>query len=191
MMSVAQIPEPYRFNPWKHHLGWVSVCLERLKILPGDETLQSELIANVREINSNYADVYTGTYSLEELILHIGSQLANRGIADRSDYIAWLGDASFRILTLDDGSEWILREGIEPARYIHFHPSRSAPNIIRLHGNAWKTAVVMKLLLVGQDDYSLHTINEVRKKYLDLSPLKSNGNNSRLTPAFRLLEKIS
>jgi hypothetical protein len=190
MIPVVQIPEPYRFNPWKHHLGWVGHCLERLKTLPGDEILQSELIANVREINSNYVDVYIGGYSVEELILQIGSQLANLGITDQKSYVAWQGDASFRILTLDDGSEWILREGVEPARYIHFHPSRNAPAITRLHGNAWKTAIVMKILDVGEDDDSFHTINEVRKKYLDLSPLKSTGINSRLSPAFRLLDKI-
>jgi hypothetical protein len=190
MKTVAQIPEPYRFNPWKHHLGWVVYCLERLKMLPCDEILQLELIANVREINANYVDVYTGTYSIEELILQIGSQLANLAITDQKSYVAWLGDASFRILTLDDGSEWILREGIEPARYIHFHPSRNAPAITRLHGNAWKTALVMKILNVGKGAYSRHTINDIRIKYLGLSPLKSSGINSRLTPAFRLLDKI-
>jgi hypothetical protein len=73
MMTVAQIPEPFRFNPLKHHLGWVVYCLERLKMLPCDDILQSELITNVREINANYVDVYTGTYSIEELILQIGS----------------------------------------------------------------------------------------------------------------------
>jgi hypothetical protein len=190
MMTVAQIPEPFRFNPLKHHLGWVVYCLERLKMLPCDDILQSELITNVREINANYVDVYTGTYSIEELILQIGSQLANLGITDQKSYVAWLGDASFRILTIDDGSEWILREGIDPARYIHFHPSRNAQAITRLHGNAWKTALVMKILNVGKDAYSRHTINDIRVKYLGLSPLKSSGINSRLTPAFRLLDKI-
>ena len=142
------------------------------------------------EINSNYVDIYTGEFSVNELVRQIDDCLKLQKIIDSNCYASWLGDATFRILTLGDGSEWVLRQGANSARYVHFHPSRNAPNMLRLHGNTWKTALAMKILNVSDSLYNIQVINWVRKEYLHLSPLKNSIVDSRLLPAFRLLEKI-
>ncbi|MCL4481689.1 MAG: hypothetical protein M1445_03540 [Bacteroidetes bacterium] len=187
-MSTVSIPPPYRFNPWKHHLHWVLDRLQYHQDNPEDLTRQGETIENIKAINSNYLDIYAGSLTPEQLIRDIGDKLRESGISDRCSLSGWIGRKGFKLVTLPDRSGWVLREGTEEGFYIHFHPARNTPQVIRIHGNSWKSVVVARMFNPGMADANLSAINEVRVKYLDLSPIKNIFESQRLLKALELLQ---
>ncbi len=144
MLSDHDTP-PFRFNPWKHHLHWVQEGLHRVLNNPGDLTMRDGIIGNIGSINSNYVDVYTGHLTVEQLIKGACDELGRLKIRNKNEFSLWMGEWGFKLVTLSDGSVWVLREGADEEFYIHIHPARNSPNIIRIHGNSWKTAIVTKL----------------------------------------------
>lgn len=187
-MNPVSIPPPFRFNPWKHHLHWVQDCLHRFAHNPGDLKLRNGIIENIGSINSNYVDIYIGHLTAEQLIKGICDELKRLEIRDKTEFSTWIGDWGFKLVTLSDGSAWVLREGADDELYIHVHPARNAPNIIRIHGNSWKTAVVTKIFYPHLIDMDNVAINEVRVKHLNLSPIKNLNDSQRLQKAMKLLE---
>ena len=186
-MNTDSIPPPFRFNPWKHHLYWVLECLNHVINNPGDLKLRNEIIENVNSINSNHLDIYTGLLTAEQLIKGIYDELKKMEIKDKSEFLSWIGEWGFKLVTLSDGSGWVLREGADDELYIHIHPARNSPNIIRIHGNSWKTVVVTKIFYPHLVDMDILVINEVRVKHLNLSPIKNINDSQRLLKAMKLL----
>jgi len=172
MLSAYDTP-PFRFNPWKHHLHWVQDCLHHVINNHGDFKLRNEIIENLNSINSNYVDIYTGHLTTEQLIKGMCDELEKMEIKDRSGFSSWIGECGFKLVALSDSSVWVLREGADDELYIHIHPARNSPNIIRIHGNSWKTAVVTQILNPHLVDMDNVAINEVRVKHLNLSPIKN------------------
>ena len=187
MLSDYMIPPPFRFNPWKHHLHWVQSYLYHVLNHPGDLKLRDGIIKNVNFINSNHVDIYTGLLTTEQLILGISEELKKLGIEYRDGFASWIGEWGFKLVTLSDGSFWVLRSGKDDELYIHIHPSRISPNMIRIHGNSWKTAVVTKIFYPHLVDMDSAVINEVRVKHLNLSPIKKLNECQRLLRAMKLL----
>lgn len=187
-MVAAYDTPPFRFNPWKHHLHWVEEGLYRILKNPGDLKLRDGIIGNISSINSNYVDIYTGHLTAEQLIQGIGDELKRLEIHDKSEFSSWMGEWGFKLVTLSDGSVWVLREGADEEFYIHIHPARNSPNIIRIHGNSWKTAVVTKIFYPHLIDIDHVALNEVRVKHLNLSPIKNFNDSQRLQKAMKLLE---
>lgn len=179
-----QPPFPYRFNPWKHHRNWVRQHIS----LNSSPSEKDEIISIMRSINSNQVDMYTGELSPEEIIMSIDLELKQKQAYKKPDFIGWLNNAEFQLITLSDSSVWIVRLGLEDDRYIHFHPARNSSNAVRIHGNSWKTAVVIKLLYPDLTDLNLPLINEIRQSILELSPVKDLRGSSRLYKALELLE---
>lgn len=175
------IPYPYRFNPWKHHKQWVCQQLVNLKD-------KEQILDNVCCINSNQVDIYTGLFSPEEITANIDFELKRNKAFQKADFTSWLHQEEFRLISLKDNSVWVIREGLEDDRYIHFHPARNSPNCIRLHGNSWKTAVVIKLLYPNLSDLSLQLINEIRQSNLGLSPVKGLKGSSRIYKTLEILQ---
>lgn len=186
-MSTTSIPPPYRFNPWKHHLHWVLSRLKYHQDHPEDLTRRKETIENIKVLNSNYLDIYTGVLTPEQLTRDIGEKLKESKINDKSSFSAWIGRNGFKLVTLSDHSGWVLREGTEEECYIHLHPARNTPQVIRIHGNSWKSVVVTRMFNPGMADTDLSAINEVREKHLNLSPLKNIDESQRLLKALKLL----
>ena len=187
-MNSVSIPSPFRFNPWKHHLHWVQDDLDRVASNPGDLKLRDGMIKHVNSINSNYVDIYTGHLTARQLINGISDELKRLEIRRKIEFLSWMGEWGFKLVTLSDGSVWVLREGADEEHYIHIHPARNSPNVIRVHGNSWKTAVVMKIFYPHFSDKDNVAINEVRVKHLDLSPIKNFSDSQRLQKAMRLLD---
>jgi len=186
MLSAYDTP-PFRFNPWKHHLHWVQDCLHHVINNPGDLKTRDGIIENISSINSNYVDIYIGHLTTEQLIKGISEELKKLEIRDRNGFLSWIGEWGFKLATLSDRSVWVLREGADEGLYIHIHPARNSPNIIRIHGNLWKTAVATQIFcphLVDMDNVSL---NEVRVKHLNLSQIKNLYDSQRLLKAMKLL----
>lgn len=186
MLSAHDTP-PFRFNPWKHHLHWVEECLLHVINNPGDLKLRDGIIENISSINSNYIDIYTGLLTAKQLITGICDELKKLEIRDKSEFLSWISECGFKLVTLSDGSVWVLREGADEEFYIHIHPARNSPNIIRIHGNSWKTAVVTKIFYPHLADIDNAALNEVRVKHLNLSPIKNLYDSQRLLKAMKLL----
>lgn len=182
-------PFPFRFNPWKHHLHWVKTQLKNIQEYSFDSPIMQESVDLIRSINSNYVDVYTGILVCTQLMEEVNAIIKQAGIICSEDFLIWINESGFKTVTLSDDSRWILRKGTEEAFYLHLHPARNAPHIIRLHGNSWKTAIIMKLFYPHHETMDLPTINELRKTKLQLSPIKSLEHSQRLTEAMNLLGK--
>lgn len=186
-MTKDLIQSHFQFNPWKHHLGWIIECVNHIKNYPEDLTFRNELLEQINSINSNYVDIYTGHKNPEQLIQAIFSELDKLKVRDRNEFRSWIGDQGFKLITLSDNSVWVLREGNEDELYIHIHPARNSPNTKRIHGNSWKTAIIIKMFNPSLTNLNITTINDFRAKHLNLSPIKSLHHNHRLNNAMKLL----
>ena len=187
LMNTVSIPSPFRFNPWKHHLYWVQDCLQHVRNNPKDSKLRNEIIENINSINSNLIDIYTGHITTEQLIKGICDELKKFEIKDRNGFSSWIGRWGFKLITLSDSSVWVLREGTDNELYIHIHPARNSPNIVRIHGNSWKTVVATQIFYPHMVDVDILVINEVRVKHLNLSPIKNIYDSQRLLKAMKLV----
>ena len=78
--------------------------------------------------------------------MKFNSQMETLKITAKKEFVRWLGKSDYKLINLDDESVWVIREGKQDKRYIHFHPARNSPNAIRIHGNSWKTAIVLNIL---------------------------------------------
>ncbi|MBB3187514.1 hypothetical protein [Microbacter margulisiae] len=184
---INMLPVPFRFNPWKHHLHWVEDILQGLLYNSSGMPDMQDAVDHIRAINNNYVDVYTGSLTFTQLLDEVNAIIKHAGIESSADFLSWLDGKEFRVVTLSDKSAWVLREGAEEEFYLHLHPARSAPHIIRLHGNSWKTAIVARLFYPHQEEIELGMINELRKNKLNLSPIKNMEHSQRLREALRLL----
>jgi hypothetical protein len=162
-------------------------CLHYVIENPGDFKLRDWIIGNISSINSNYIDIYTGNLTVEQLIKDICGEFEKLGISDKSEFSSWIGEWGFKLVTLSDRSAWVLREGADEELYVHIHPARNSTNIIRIHGNSWKTAVVTKIFYPHLADIDNAALNEVRVKQLNLSPIKNIYDSQRLLKAMKLL----
>jgi hypothetical protein len=181
-----QSPLPYRFNPWKHHLFWVCQQIEEVR-QAGASASREWVLDCINAINSNQVDIYTGLFTPAEIVAKINDNLIELDVTKRTNLISWLGKKSFQLVSLSDSSIWVIREGNEETQYIHFHPARNSPNAVRIHGNSWKTALTINLLFPGETNLPLAVINDIRKKYLNLSPIKDLEGSLRLQSALNLL----
>jgi hypothetical protein len=181
-------PIPFRFSHWKHHLNWVCSELEYLKNNAENEVARDLFFTSVEILNSNYIDIYTGSLSPNEILESIEIELNGKELLNKTAYSNWVGTDGYKVLKLKDGSEWILREGISEEYYIHIHPARFTPHSIRLHGNSYKTALILYVLYERPWEFDLSVINPIRLKYLKLSPLKRIDKEDKISIAIKVIE---
>lgn len=75
-----------------------------------------------------------------------------------------------------DQSVWIVKEGENTDRYIHIHPAKNSVNTTRVRATTLKTVIALKIVLKNpRTDYQpiLAEVNNIRIKYLGLSPVKN------------------
>lgn len=165
MAEEADIPFPVRFNPFKHHRNYI------LEILKG---ASSEVMINLLDpICNNYIDIYTGTMTPEAIGSAVISILKSNQTLQTDDFTRWVATKNgYRQIRLEDRSEWIVRKGNEPDRYIHIHPARTSPFTIRFKGSTLKTVYQLKTSFNdSQKILSLEKVNRIRMQ-IGLSPVK-------------------
>jgi hypothetical protein len=178
---------PFRFNFLKHHLAWL--CESLLNARSSQDAQQiSEYIAAVSSFNSNYIDLYTGSLSPVAILIQIRDMLTTQKVLAKSSFNRWIGKKEFRKILLNDGSCWILRRGVSDRDYIHVHPARYTTHSVRVHGNSFKTALLLFLLKGTPDIRDLDVINEIRTTCLKLSPIRELQVNDKLKTASRLIQ---
>jgi hypothetical protein len=180
----------FRFNPWKHHLRWIRERLYQAVANPDDLNLRDNFLENIQSINSNYVDIYTGMYFPEHITQEIKQLLQKSGITDHKQFLLWLELNEFRLITLSDSSVWVIRNGIENEPTIHIHPGRNGSNIVRIHGNSWKTILITGLYYPNLPELNIDIMNQLRINVLNLPPIKETFNIQRLVKAFQILTMI-
>lgn len=179
--------EHVRFNPYKHHLGFICNTLEKVQSEPTGRILFFEAI---RSVNANFVDVYTGPISSDEIQEIIAKKLSGDQVNNNKAFEEWLGAEQFRIIALDDKSRWVLRLSEYKTEYVHIHPSRTSPMAVRVHGNAWRTVVGLLIMHSGflNQIPDINTINKFRKEFLNLSPVKGVDNLKRVMSVYELIK---
>lgn len=176
-----------QFNPLKHHLAYV--CNYILPGGGGRGIHQSKIFEAIKLINANFIDVYTGQFAPLEIQQKIANDLLERHVTNETEYQNWLGEKGFQQLELSDGSNWVLRKSEYKKAFVHIHPSRTPPLVIRFHGNAWKT--VVGLLILFPENFNktptLAQINTFRREFLNLSPVKGFDNMKRVMSVYEFI----
>ena len=169
---APDLPKPVLFHPLKHHLLYI-----RSFITENAATPEAMLKAALRTIgSSSQLDFYTGLLSpwqiAQESILYLQQKDLLAPEAYRL-YLAACG-TDYRVVSLSDGTDWVLRWGVVAGRHVHLHPARYAANTTRIKANILKTAVATLLLAQrqGKKEADLQLINQARAQWLGLAPLK-------------------
>jgi hypothetical protein len=155
------IPEPFLFNPLKHHLEFIREFIN-LRTNPETKEDISELIKELKHLGTSVTDVYTGSLSVIDICREIEGYINNEGNQVVPD---------FRIITLSDGSMWTLKFNANDRRFIHQFPARTGPYKLRVKSNTLKTAVLYNIL-IGKDYINKDDLNRIRI-LLGLSPVKN------------------
>jgi hypothetical protein len=165
-----EIPIPIRFNPLKHHRNYMLNALASVS--------PEEIIGLLEPVCNNYNDVYTGALSPTAIGKEIIRILTKEKVLRKDDFARWLqGNNGYRKLSLEDGSEWIVRLGNEDERYIHLHPSRDGKHTVRFKGSSLKTVFLIKALQKGSNEpILLENVNQARL-LIGLSPIKKLDRN--------------
>lgn len=175
-MKTSCTQAPVLFNGWKHHLGFVLKELNAFK--PVDAESFQAFCVNLRVMGSSLSDFYTGILSPDEISSETCYYLKNIGAFESNDYRKWIDDSgkNYREIYLSDGSRWTLIKCSESNFFVHIHPSKNSQHTRRIKGNKLRTAVAMIAYqkLTETIDYELGTINLIRKKYLNLSPVNQH-----------------
>jgi len=187
-LTMKTIPEPFQFNPLKHHLDHIRhFTYERAA-----EEHRIDVKSLIRELNhigTSVMDVYTGSLSTARICSEVFRYLKLNGLKEREEFSAWTGQNfnEFRIISLSDNSQWTLKYHDDKERYVHLFPARSSPHSLRIKANTLKSAI-MYYILIGKDFISGKDLNMVRET-LGLSPVKSSVDAEAITEMIEILRK--
>jgi hypothetical protein len=120
-------------------------------------------------------DLYTGSLTPAEIGEQVAAQLRDAARFEFEPLAAFLqARGEFSMHTLTDGSQWTVRLGPADGRYLHLHPGRWVPHTVRVQANTLRSAVVSHAhaLLTGSDPMALSVVNEARRRYLALLPVR-------------------
>ena len=162
-MFSAQLPAPVLFHPLKHHLGYIKTFIAQSPTTP-----EAELKAALQTIGSSQLDLYVGSLPPGQIAQEVLQYLADRHLQHPVLYQEFLlaTGTFYRLLTLSDKSDWVLRWGVVEARHVHLHPARHSRHTLRVKANVLKTAIAAAIAAKrrGENPYmDAQYINEVRR----------------------------
>lgn len=169
----THLPHPALLNTWKHHAGWVRARIAAAVGAgsAGVAVLPTEMVV----VGSRLMDLYTGPHAPAEVAELVFADLRANDRFGFDPLARWLQQQGEYALTqLPDGSKWTIRLGPADGRYIHLHPGRWAPNTLRVQANTLRSAVMAHAHagLTGGAPDDLRVVNEARKRYLGLLPVR-------------------
>jgi hypothetical protein len=166
-----KILSPVKFNAHKHHFRFLLNEIETWKTLDWKQ-VESKLLG----IGENLLDFYTGELSVENICEDCIHYFNSKKINDIISFSDWLNPYEYRKIVLKDSSEWVIKNGNDPGRYIHIHPAKQSPHTIRVRAATLKTVVALMIkntFISMQMNENLQTVNNIRTTYLQLSSIKS------------------
>jgi hypothetical protein len=174
------------FNTLKHHFRYLKMRMD-LWAAMGWDKVYNELL----ELGENQFDIYTGNLTPDDITGYIQEQLEMSGITTSCELRNYLGKTTYRSLTLCDGSRWIIRESESGSGFVHLHPGRNQPLVIRIKALHLKTAVALFYeyhgCLPAIQEFTTLQINMVRTTRLGLSPIKSIEESRGITDTLSFL----
>lgn len=170
----CKVPVPVTLNCLKHHAGFIK---NQINLLQKNQVSKVELHRLLLTIGESQMDLYYGTLDPKQVANEIINNIKNLGANNYSKYSKWILEdgKSYKPMGISDSSVWTLRLGNEKKRFLHIHPGRYSPLTIRVKAITIKSTIAVKVL--AEEEYyeqlDLKSINEVRKMFLKLPPLKS------------------
>jgi hypothetical protein len=186
MISAYQIPEPFQFNPLKHHLPFIREFISVQ--LPEENKIDiKSLVRELKHIGTSVMDVYTGRLTVGEICTEVTGFLTSKKLADHKVFSEWAGrnSSDFRTITLSDTSIWMLKFHNDELRYVHLFPARSSPYSFRIKANTLKSAILY-YIIIGKDYISTDDLNRARA-LLGLSPVKDTTEAEAITDFIEIL----
>jgi hypothetical protein len=90
MYTDYQIPEPFQFNPLKHHLAFIREFIA-VKLTFENKIDGHALVKELRNIGSSVMDVYTGSLSIRDICGEIKNYLRMNELDEIKNFSAWTG----------------------------------------------------------------------------------------------------
>jgi hypothetical protein len=170
MNADYQIPEPFLFNPIKHHLGFIKEFIN----MNIDKSRSDNISLNrdLKHIGRSVMDIYTGSLPVRNICIETGEYLLQKNITGKESFSVWAGTKNecFRIIRLSDDSQWTLKFHNNPQRFVHIFPARNSRYTFRVKSNTLKSALIYNII-IGKDLVTGDDLNKVRP-LLGLSPVK-------------------
>ncbi|WP_167619239.1 hypothetical protein [Maribellus sediminis] len=167
----VEIPVPITFNPYKHHFRFLLNELDVWRKQPISEDKESLL-----KIGKNLVDFYTGSLPVETIVAETLDYFRKRQLLSYDAFLGWLNPPHWKKIVLSDQSEWLIKQGDNPERFIHIHPAKYSKHSIRVRASTLKTVLALEILSVRQHPVAaknLEAVNTARMDLLGLSPIKS------------------
>jgi hypothetical protein len=186
MKTEYPIPEPFQFNPLKHHLSYIKEFISG-KLSEEEGIDVKTLVKEVRHIGTSVMDVYTGSRSFEEICSEITYHLQKSRLDRIKSFSEWTGIKynDFKTIAISDNSIWMLKYHNDEKRFIHIFPARFSPHSFRVKANTLKSAVLY-YIIIGKDFISRADLNKARQ-YLGLSPVKDTAEAEAITKMIEIL----
>ncbi len=181
-----KIPEPFQFNPLKHHLAYIREYTT-VKIPEDNKPDIKKLIKELKHIGTSVMDVYSGRLSIKDICSEITEFLYSEKLSERKAYSEWTGKRynDYRIFILSDKSQWMLKYHNDESRYVHIFPTRLSPHTFRVKANTLKSAILY-YVIIGKDYISRKDLNHARS-LLGLSPVKDPAETEAITEMIEIL----
>jgi hypothetical protein len=188
MITDPIIPEPFRFNPMKHHLPFI-LSFMSVKLKEENKIDVGKMVKEVRHIGTSVMDLYTGTLAIEEICNEIHKFLVSHNVDKIKEFSAWAGIrySDYKTITISDSSQWMLKFHNDNRRFVHIFPARMSPYSKRIKANTLKTALLYHIL-IGKDFIVHDDLNKARR-YLGLSPVKTASDAEAITTMIDILRR--
>jgi hypothetical protein len=186
MNYAFSIPEPFLFNPLKHHLGFIREFIGNMtENIPAANI--NKITKDLKHTGTSVMDIYTGPLSVNEILLEVKEFVEHKKISAIDPFSLWTGKMlkDFKITTLSDGSIWTLKYNDNIQRFVHVFPARYSQHTLRAKSNTLKSAVLY-LILIGKDLVTGDDLNKVRP-LLGLSPVKDSIDSEAITEMIEIL----
>jgi hypothetical protein len=182
-MLKYTIPEPFQFNPLKHHLSFIRKIVAERENRPAD----TQLVRMMKHIGTSVMDIYAGEIDVQGIINEAGLFLDSESLTDHDRFSAWAGTgiSDFRVAVLSDYSQWILKYRNSTTRFVHIFPARSSPHTFRVKANTLKSAILY-LSLEGKDFVTENDVNRARA-LAGLSPVKDIAETEAISEMIEIL----
>jgi hypothetical protein len=185
---MNSLPEPFQFNPLKHHLVYIREFISER--LAGEKNIEMKsLISELKHIGTSVMDVYTGNLPVDKICKEVLEFLDKNRLVTVEVFSAWTGIqySDFRIVALSDSSKWMLKFHNNETRYVHLFPARLSPQTFRVKANTLKSAILY-YIIIGKDFISRQDLNHARS-LLGLSPIKDPSETEAITEMIELIRQ--
>ncbi len=117
---MLHVPAPFQFNPLKHHLLYIREFISGRLAEEKNIDLKS-LLKELKHIGTSVMDVYTGKLPVNKICKEVLEFLDKNKLTGIKIFSKWTGINfnDFKIITLSDASQWMLKYNNDEERYVH------------------------------------------------------------------------